>query len=149
MSIYKPLLELINKRKWAIDNIFISLINKYKLKALVFYPNLIMADRTTSDIQPNIKRNQGNHLLEKYNTRLRWNINSYNFLSIYDYENINKTKILSNLCSLNKSIIHKSDLNRFLRSIGLNINVITRITNFLMHKKQQIKKTQFIKFIRE
>jgi len=146
-SIYNLLLNRINgMEKAPIDGIFKDIINKNKIKALVFYPNLIIADRSTSDIQISIMKNEGNHQIGKYASRGRWNLNKYTYLSLVDYLALMKNIRKLNINQLEERL-SKTALINLLKQNKVNIKLANRTVAFIFRNRNEINKDKLKRFI--
>jgi GR25 family glycosyltransferase involved in LPS biosynthesis len=144
--IYEPLIRAINKYKLPIDNVFLKLAKDMNFRGLVIYPNLLIQDRTTSDIQARIKTNAGIHNLDEY-TRLKWDITKYNFMPVFNFN-----KLANDLRKINMDMmtddINKSNLLELLISKGINKTLFKEFIEFLFKKTKTINKNNLQKLIK-
>ena len=132
-QIFNDILNEISKILMPFDSgalIFIQ--KKYYNKSLVIYPNLIIADVTSSECRK--KRDQ-----VKFSNKVLWNLNNFNFETDNIIQNINKTIIICDFNKLNlQTIINiiKHKLNCYFIIISENIVNSYILNNIRIYKIQ-------------
>lgn len=143
-SMFNRILKTLNFRKIAVDNSIIAMYRREKITPLVFCPNLIIPDRTTSDIQKDLMINSGNNIIKSYG-RFKWNIDSYDFFSIYNFDKIYRK--IRNI-QFDEINISKTTLINKLKNNQLDDKLINIFVKFILKDREIISNNVLNKIIK-